>query len=60
MGDNRDFEMEAGLTADVALLEGSAISSFPKHQKITGREEGFIPAPLSSDSLDLTARGERG
>ena len=43
----------------VALLAAPKLEQFTKHLKITGREEGFIPAPLLSASLS-ESREERG
>ena len=44
----------------VALLAAPKLEQFTKHQKITGRDEGFIPAPLLSASLSESRAGRAG
>ena len=44
----------------VALFEAAEIEEFAKHKKVTGREEGFIPALPDYDSPELAVSRRAG
>ena len=44
----------------VALFEAAEIEELAKHKRVTGREEGFIPARPDYDSRELAVIGRAG